>query len=796
MALSAQEPADDEPYYDPFEDDFREITVDTALFYSPLGDGSTFFAQMSRYGFGFTSYRSRGLDERFARASLAGLELSSGLGRYPDYHLYTALGTLAPQESRIYGASVAGTYSPLYTDFYDIRASLAMQGVSATYTFSQRRYRNGMRLRAAGEVRRGWYYAVSARGRWGEDAVGKGVFTDSFMASASVEKRFRSGASLSLFLMAAPQERGMKGWTEREAYVLTGNNLYNPYWGPFQGKVRNSRVRRDFAPLAAVNFGISDRNGVYYSVSVGCRYGYRGRSGLSWSDASSPAPDYHGNLPGHRTEPHVIAALEEAWRSGDERVTQVDWTGLYDANLFSPGGAALYLADRRMERVEGWQAAFSATAPERDGFRCDYGFRLRRDRSNFYREAADLLGAVFAKNPDPITGVESDVRKPGRRVGPGDRYDYDYDILRREAVLFGAGHYRYGRFGLSFGAELSFADLRRVGHYEKATLPGSRSYGSSAVCGFTPYNVYVSARYGFTARHRLRAEVFAGEYMPCYEDIFLSPDYSNALAGGIRSERVAGVQAEYRVPLAWFAVAELAGYLVHTHGAMQVDRYYDDLYSAYCDMVMSGITRLDWGVEAGVRIVLAERLVLLTVLSVGNNIYRGEPEVAVYEDASGRLLLGGDRARLDGFVHSATPQTTAAAALNYSTASQWGFTLEGMYAGRRYVTVNPLRRTDRFLYLASSPEERQACFRQERLPDAWVLNVGVTKGFTLFGVRVFASLSVDNLLDRRDIVYGGYEQMRFDEYTAADGRNAYRPFPARYSYAYPRTFLASLTVSF
>ena len=77
IALSAQEPADDEPYYDPFEDDFREITVDTALFYSPLGDGSTLFAQMSRYGFGFTSYRSRGLDERFARASLAGLELSS-----------------------------------------------------------------------------------------------------------------------------------------------------------------------------------------------------------------------------------------------------------------------------------------------------------------------------------------------------------------------------------------------------------------------------------------------------------------------------------------------------------------------------------------------------------------------------------------------------------------------------------------------------------------------------------------------------------------------------------------------
>lgn len=200
----------------------------------------------------------------------------------------------------------------------------------------------------------------------------------------------------------------------------------------------------------------------------------------------------------------------------------------------------------------GGRAAFSATAPERDGFRCDYGFRLRRDRSNFYREAADLLGAVFAYNRDPFhRGWKATCGNRDEGLGPGDPgTDYDYDILRREAVLFGAGHYRYGRFGLSFGAELSFADLRRVGHYEKATLPGSRSYGSSAVCGFTPYNVYVSARYGFTARHRLRAEVFAGEYIPCYEDIFLSPDYSNALAGGIRSERVAGVQAEYRVPLA------------------------------------------------------------------------------------------------------------------------------------------------------------------------------------------------------------------------------------------------------
>src|SRR5699024_8547794 len=204
------------------------------LFYTPLGDGGTVFSSMARYGFGFTSYRSRGWDERFARASLDGLELSSGLDRYPDYHLYTALAALAPQQARLYGVSAAGMYSPLFTDFYDIRASLAQQGLAVTYTYSEKRYRNGMRFRAAGRLGRGWHYALAARGRWGEDAFVRGVFTDAFMGSVAVEKRFRRGASLALFLMAAPQQRGMKGWTEREAYDLTGDYQYNPYWGPFE----------------------------------------------------------------------------------------------------------------------------------------------------------------------------------------------------------------------------------------------------------------------------------------------------------------------------------------------------------------------------------------------------------------------------------------------------------------------------------------------------------------------------------------------------------------------------------
>lgn len=795
FGASAQEPVDEVPFYDPFEDDFREIIVDTTLFYSPLGDGVSIFGSMARYGLGFVSYSPRGFDERFQRAYLAGLELSGGIGRYPDYNMYTALGALSPQESRTYGAYLSGAYSPLSTDVYDMRASYAPQGISATYTFSQRRYRNGMRFRTAGNAGRGWAYSLAARGRWGEDSFVEGVFTDAFMASAAVEKMFDNGASLSFFAMAAPQQRGQKGWVEQEACDLTGNNWYNPYWGPFEGRVRNTRVRYDTALLAAACFGMYDAAGNYYSVTAGYRGGSRGRSGLAWFDAPNPMPDYYANMPGHNAEPNMVEGLTDAWLNGGTAVSQYDWEEMYTANLLSDDGAALYVADRHMEAPDNFQLSFNVAGAERDGFGFDYGVRLRSDNSSFYREVYDLLGAEYAVNRDPFTGADSNVRDAGRLVGEGERYDYDYHIRQHSVSAYCAGHYRHGQLGVSFGAEVAGLWLLREGHYEKETLQGKASYGPSETCAFTPYNVFLACRYGFTARHRISLELYTGEYAPDYEDVFLSPDYSNAVFAGSRTETIWGAGLDYRLPLSHFAEFQLSGYAMRTSDGTRISHYYDDVYGKYCDLVLSGIGTVDWGVEAGARIHLTERLELLAAVSVGGNTYCGDPRVDIFEDASGEVLMSDSRTRLDGYVHTTSPQTAVTAALNYTTRSRWSFTAEWMYAGRRYVTVNPLRRTERIVSLFASPEERAACVGQERLPDAWVVNIGVTKGFSLFGTYVFASLSVDNLLDRRDILYGGYEQMRLDKYTV-DGKRTYSPFPSRYSYAYPRTLLVSLTVSF
>lgn len=791
----AQEPVDAADFYNPFEADFREIVVDTTLFYSPLGDGETLFGVLSRFGFLFTSYNPRGLDERFSRVSVAGLELSSGIGKYPDYGLYTALATSSPQSSRHYADFPAGFITPLETDQYDVRASSASPGTSATYTYSEKRYRTGLRLRSAGGLGREWYYALSLRGRLGQDAYIDGLFSEELTGSLAVEKRFKKGGSLSLFAIAAPQRRGLKGWTEREAYELTDNRYYNPYWGVFEGRVRNSRVRRDLTPLFVAHLDIPSAGSERYSVTVGYRFGERSKSGLTWFGAANPAPDYYLNLPGHRAEPHVVDALTKAWRSGDLRVTQLDWAELYHTNLFSDDPHATYIADERVERLNNLQASFSAKSRNEQGFGYEYGGRVRSDRSNFFRRVKDLLGGEYILNRDPFTGLESDLRDPGRKAGVGDLFDYNYDIVRRQATAFGAGHYRQGRWSVTLGAELSLVSLTREGHYEKAGYPGGSSYGASAKQEFTTYSLSLGGSCHFTARHYLAVSVIGGEYEPHYENIFLTPDYGNETIADPAPIRIFNAGLDYRLPIARFIDLEVSGYVMQSGGESSITRYYDDIYGSYCELVMTDIAKFNWGVEAGLKVDITDRLTLMAALSVGNYVYGNNPSMTIIDDATGRVLMLGDNARLNGFVHSATPQTMAVVALNYNTRSQWRFEVEWVFADRRYVTVNPLRRTERVVSLTASPEERLDCIRQERLPAVSVVNIGITKGFTLFGVRVFASVTLNNLLGRGDIIYGGYEQMRLKKSTIL-GETSYKPFPSRYNYYYSRNILGSLTFSF
>lgn len=781
----------------PFEDDFRDIVVDTTLYYNTLGGNNGIFRSLAKYGFSFISYRSRGVDDRFNRVSASGLELSSGIGKYPDYALYTALGSSVSSIEYGHYDFPSGLRSPVESETYDIRASSASAGIAATYVFSQKRYGTGIRIRAAGGLGKGWNYAVSLRGRWGNDHFIQGVFTDAVTVAAGIDKKFRRGVVLSLFTVAAPQERGMKGWTENAVYRLTGNNLYNPYWGRFEGRIRNARINRDCTPLIIATIDIPGiKNKHSYTLTAGYRFGERSKSGLTWfGGGSNPAPDYYTKLPSYITQPHIIERMTAAWQSNEESVTQIDWHSLYETNLFATDGKSKYIQDERIESLDNFQLAFSGRSKESNRQGIAYGVRLRSDHSNFFRRIKDMLGAVYIPNRDPFTGVESDMRNPGRKVGKEEAFDYDYDIYRREAAAYISGHYRNGRWNASLNAEVGVVSLERNGHFEKEGLPGKLSYGSSGTKDFPIYNISLCGRYYFTAGHHVSLSFLYGSYAPQYEHIFLSPDYCNTLITSPKSVSITGLNIDYRIPISYFAEAELSGYIMSSAGESDITGYYDDFYGVYSILVMENLRKFNWGVEAGIKVNITEKLIATAGISIGNYAYHDMADVTIYEDSSRKILIDNDKAYLKGFIHSETPQTLGAINIAYDFPKNWRADAEWLYTGRSYVSINPLRRTNRIASLMTSPESSAYCVTQERLPSASVFNIGVTKGFNFVGMRFFASISINNIFGSDDIIYGGYEPMRFLK-SKSSGKTQYAPFPARYSYSYPRTFLASLTCSF
>ena len=124
-------------------------------------------------------------------------------------------------------------------------------------------------------------------------------------------------------------------------------------------------------------------------------------------------------------------------------------------------------------------------------------------------------------------------------------------------------------------------------------------------------------------------------------------------------------------------------------------------------------------------------------------------------------------------------------------------------------------RTERVLAMAVSPEERNTLCEQERLRDAFTLDLSLSKSLYLSRMskriyttnavprfedkhprsRLIFRVGVRNLLGSSNIIYNAYESSRLQRYKLANDYIYFRQ-ASRYMYAYPRTFYASAAFAF
>ena len=173
-----------------------------------------------------------------------------------------------------------------------------------------------------------------------------------------------------------PRCGGTRLSSSEEAFTLTGDRLYNPAWGWQDGRVRNSRVRRETVPLALAAYAVPLSASTSFAATLAAEAGVAKYSMLDWYDARTPMPDNYRYLPSYTGDRET----EQAWLARDPRYTQIDWDELIRQNRMA-GGHAVYALEDRVERLcnLAFDASFATEADARLTLR--YGVSLRRENT-------------------------------------------------------------------------------------------------------------------------------------------------------------------------------------------------------------------------------------------------------------------------------------------------------------------------------------------------------------------------------------------------------------------------------
>ena len=788
LTASAQEVDDYRQYK--IDDELQQmepITTDTLLFYRALHSRMDLFEEVTAYRFSFAEYARRGFYFTEREATLDGVTL-----RHSNISLLRRLGI----DERAY-AGIAHSSSNMSgmagEDEFSTTDGVPVEGRNVSMFFSGKGYLGGVRATRHWLMRRGWSMSMSAALKGGDDLYVKGVYNNAIDVALRVTKNFNSGAMLSFVALESDGERGLRSGSTEEAFTLTGDKLYNPSWGRQQGKVRNSRVRKESVPFAMASLSTPLGNNTQMNIAVGGDYGLRSYSTLGWYDAMTPRPDNYRYLPSYFSSKDVAAEVEDRWRSGDERYTQIDWADIYSQNRMSADGA-VYALDERVERIARAEVVAQFESELGQNLTLGYGLRGRYSSSRNYKQMVDLLGAThlldmdyYLADDDTFSNrLQNDLRNPDRNVAVGDRFSYDYALVERGVEVNASLEYLANRWHFEVGVAVGATQQYRRGYFEKEIFAGEKSYGRSGVVDFAPYTVKASLGYSFSTRHNIDFGAMIAEVAPDVEDMFLNPQYNNRMVDNPTTERHLAAELNYRFNSPNVRTL-LSAYYTRTENEREVFRAYDDLSATYCDVDVAGLGITRYGVEVASEIKLSRTLRGSLSAAAGRYIYSDNPFVTHYADADNRVISSRSQSLMNNCYVGGAPMISGSAEITYMNRG-WVASVGAQALALRYVDASPIRRTERVALQASASEEIYREFMaQNRLNDAVTVDASLSRWFNIGASRLSLTLSVRNLLGSRNIVYGGYESSRIRNYMSGAQR-IYAPQDDVLTYAYPRTY--------
>jgi len=790
-----------------------------------IGAGRNPFYDAANFHFSSVRFRLRGYDADLASTYINGIPMENLDNGFTPYGLWGGLNDVLRFRTTSYGmqalnysfGNIGGATS------YDARASKQFKQTKFSYSVSNRNYvHRFMFTRSTGFTKKNWAFSVSASRRSAEEGFNDGTYYDGWSFYTGVDKKFNDKHMLSFVAFATPTENGRQGASTQEMMNIAGSNFYNPYWGYQNGKKRNASIAKSFQPVGILthDWKITPKSSLMTAVSYSL--GNRSVTGLDWYNAPDPRPDYYRYLPSWQTDSsfaqQVLSALQN-----DVNKRQINWDALYLANYGNTqtindvdgivgnnvsGHRSVYILEERVVHTNRLNGNTTLNATINSHIDLTAGLTYESQRNNYYKKVDDLLGGEFYVDVNQFAerdfglntmATQNDVNRPNRILGVGDKFGYDYNINIQKTSSWAQVNVKFSKLNFFIGAQNSYTQFWRVGYTKNGLYPDN-SYGEAKHQNFYNYAVKGGAAYKLLSGNYFFVNGSYETKAPFFENAYISPRTRDFVQTDLRNQSIGSVEAGYVLNSPTLRLRATGYYTVFRHG-LDVINAYSDIYRTFVNYSLSNIGKTHAGVEVGVDYKLPIKgLSVNGAASVGRFYYDTRQVVSVTSDNNAIVLLTQDPTIYAKNFRVATPQEAYSVGLNYRSPKFWFVNVNYNYFNEMWLGYDPLRRT---AGAVNGIDQNTKLFHdiidQKELPaqstlDAfagwsWLMN----NRFKKLQKRTFMTFSVgvNNILNNRSIVSGGYEQLRLD--LSQSHPDIFQP---KLFYAYGLNFSANVALRF
>lgn len=795
---------------------------------SQLTAGRDPFYNAVSFNFSAARFRIRGYDADFASVYINGVPMDNLDNGYTPWGLWGGLNDVFRNRDVNFGNRYTTfAFGDIGTNTnIDVRASKQRKQTSVGYALSNRNYTHRFTLtHSTGLNKNGWAFSFSGSRRYADEGYVPGTYYNGWSWFAATDKKLGQKQLLSFVAFASPTENGRQAAATQEMLLLAGSHYYNPSWGYQNGKKRNASVAKTNQPVFILthDYRISNKTNLLTSASYS--FGERSLSGIDWYNAPDPRPDYYRYLPSfYAGENAALAQQLTVLLSSYEPARQINWDNLYNTNKNNTtsiadangiagntvkGNRSYYILGERVTSSERFAANTVLNSRLNEHIDFTSGISYQILRNNYFQRIEDLLGGQFWVNlnqfaqrdfPNNTSAYQNDLDHPNRIVYKGDQYGYNYNININKPAGWAQLVFKYSRIDFYVAGEVSQTKFWRVGNVRNGLFP-EHSYGKSDDQIFDNYAVKAGITYKLNGRNYLYVNGAILTRAPYYDNVYVSPRTRDFVQDSLKGEAIQTVEGGY-VLNAPFVRARISGYYTRMKNGFNVLTFYHDQYQDFVNYALSHIDRLYFGGEVGIEAKVARNLTVNAAAAIGRYYYSSRQEAVVTVDNTAEMvsknLIYSKNYRIAG-----TPQEAYSTGITYRSPKFWFVSLTGNDFKQMWLDFNPLRRT----YAATdgvtdaNSTDGHAILDQTLLDNQYTIDFYGGYSWRIPHTYInkqpmylAINTGINNLLNNKDIISGGYEQLRYD-FSASTEQNLSR-FPAKYYYAYGLNYFISLQLRF